>query len=277
MNDIPVLDFAHLPWPVEIPTHMVFDVDGTLTDHHSVTSEDTIAALRRLHDAGIPITLATGRILPAGQAILDRAGVPGWVVGGAGGTVSNGHELVSVHTLPPELIERALGRGRKLGLSCYFYLAEDIVIDEEAPHSPELLLNANEGRPIHRADLDTLDWSEVTKVTFSSDAHTIDRVLPGLAEEFDGLVRGHPLFLDLPLPGITKWEGITEALAAQGLDASTGIGIGDSGNDVPWLPHIGYPIAAPDSPPEVLAVVDYRLPDVENPVAKLIEAILWNR
>ena len=277
MKDFNDIDFDHLPWPATIPTHVVFDVDGTLTDHHSVTSPETIAALRRLHEADIPITLATGRILPAGQAILDRAGVPGWVVGGAGGTVSNGRELVAVHTLPPDLIARALDRGRELGLSCYFYLADDIVIDEQATHSPSLLLNANEGRPIHRADLESLDWSEVTKVTFSAEAETIDEVLPILAAEFDGIVRGHPLFLDLPLPGITKWEGISEALAARGLDPATGIGIGDSGNDVPWLPHMGYPIAAPDSPPEVLAVTSWRLPNTTNPVADLIEAILWNR
>lgn len=268
-----LIDFGNLPFPAR-PTHAVFDVDGTLTDHNSVTSARTLGALRRLSEAGIPVMVATGRILSGGLSILERAGINGWVVAGAGSVVHNGHQIVHTHYLPPELIHEALTACRTYNLVPYFYIADDIIVDKNARFIPDLLENANEGLPLIHADLHEIDWSQVAKFTFSAEKELLDDVLPILQAQFPELVRGHDLFLDLPVPGISKWNGIAEALDDQGLDAATGIGIGDSGNDVPWLPNIGYPIAAPHSTPDVLEVCDWILPNVEDPVAQLIEAIL---
>ena len=271
----PVLDYSNLPWPQDQPEHFVFDVDGTLTDHHSVTHPPTLDALRALRDAGYPITVATGRLFHAGARLLERAGVEGWVVANCGSVVWNGSEVVEEYTIPVETVESFIELGRSLGMIPAVYYVDDIYTDPvDTVDLPVATLNANEGRPIRVADLDSLDLEHVTKVQFGADIPVIEKYQPLIAEQFPGVVRGHPYFLELPPTGIPKWEGIETALSHQGLSADRGLGAGDSGNDTPWLPKMGISVAAPDSPAEVKNVVDAVLPPVEFPVATLINAIL---
>lgn len=270
-----LLDLDSLPWPSDQPKHFVFDVDGTLTDHHSVTHPPTLDALRAAHDAGYEITVATGRLLHAGARILERAGIDGWVIANCGSVVWDGEKVVSEHPLPVETVKRFIELGRELGMTPAVYFTDDIYMDPLDEISlPEATLNANEGRPIHIADLDTVDHTHVTKVQYGADIPVIEKHMPRILEEFPEVVRGHPYFLELTPAGITKWEGIETALTRRGLSAADGLGVGDSGNDTPWLPKMGISVAAPDSPADVIEAVDVVLPDVEYPVAELINAIL---
>lgn len=270
-----LLDLDNLPWPSDQPKHFVFDVDGTLTDHHSVTHPPTLDALRAAHDAGYEITVATGRLLHAGARILERAGIDGWVIANCGSVVWDGEKVVSEHPLPVETVKRFIELGRELGMTPAVYFTDDIYMDPLDEISlPEATLNANEGRPIHIADLDTVDHTHVTKVQYGADIPVIEKHMPRILEEFPEVVRGHPYFLELTPAGITKWEGIETALTRRGLSAADGLGVGDSGNDTPWLPKMGISVAAPDSPADVIEAVDVVLPDVEYPVAELINAIL---
>nr|WP_241698274.1 HAD family hydrolase [Flaviflexus huanghaiensis] len=271
----PILDLDNLPWPQDRPEHFVFDVDGTLTDHESVTHPPTLEALRAAHDAGYPITVATGRILSAGVRLLERAGVDGWVIANCGGVVWDGNDVVDEHPLPRETVENFISLGRSLGMTPAVYFVDDIYMDTvEDLVIPEVSLNANEGRPIHMANLEDLDLTHVTKVQFAADIPIIDRFHARVAEEFPGVLRGHPYILELPPDGITKWEGIETALDRRGLAAESGLGVGDSGNDTPWLPKMGISLAAPDSPQDLIDVVDAVLPSVDHPVATLITTIL---
>ena len=271
----PVLDLHNLPWPSGQPVHFVFDVDGTLTDHHSVTHPPTLDALRAAHDAGYAITVATGRLLHAGARILERAGIDGWVIANCGSVVWDGTEVVAEHTLPVETVGRFIELGRELGMTPAVYYVDDIYMDPLTEIDlPEATLNANEGRPIHFADLDTVDHTHVTKVQYGADIPVIEKHMPRILEEFPELVRGHPYFLELTPSGITKWEGIETALSRRGLSADSGLGAGDSGNDTPWLPKMGISVAAPDSPADVVDAVDYLLPPSDHPVADLINSIL---
>lgn len=274
----PTLDLSRLPWPDDQPEHFVFDVDGTLTDHASVTHQPTIDALRAAHDAGYPITVATGRLLSAGVTVLERAGIDGWVIANCGSVVWDGESIVDEHPLPVETVERFISLGRSLGMTPAVYYVDDIYMDPVKDMIiPDVSLNANEGRPIRFVDLDELDHTHVTKVQVGADIPLIERHHERFREEFPGTVRGHPYVLELPPAGITKWEGIETALDRRGLTAQSGLGVGDSGNDTPWLPKMGISLAAPDSPAEVIEVVDAVLPPVDHPVATLITTILRRR
>lgn len=271
----PVLDLDNLPWADDQPKHFVFDVDGTLTDDHSVTHPPTLDALRAAHDAGYAITVATGRLLHAGARILERAGIDGWVIANCGSVVWDGENVVEEHPLPTSTVERFIELGRELGMTPAVYYVDDIYMDPLTEIDlPEATLNANEGRPIHIADLDSVDHTHVTKVQYGADIPLIEKHLPRILEEFPEVVRGHPYFLELTPAGITKWEGIETALSRRGLAAEDGLGAGDSGNDASWLPKMGISVAVPPSPPEIMEIVDAVLPSVDYPVADLINSIL---
>ncbi|WP_054952593.1 HAD-IIB family hydrolase [Flaviflexus massiliensis] len=277
----PVLNLNELPWPADQPEHFIFDVDGTLTDEHSVTHQPTIDALKAVHNAGYPITLATGRVLHAGISLLDRAGIDGWVIANCGSVVWDGTEVVHEYPMPTDQLKAFIELGRSIGVVPAVYFTDSIVMDaadfniDNGQHNLlKVATNANEGQPIEQADLFSIDLSHATKVQFGGDATILDKFQDRVLTQFPEAVRGHPYALEITPDGIDKWTGISAALQDRGLSAEGALGVGDSGNDVPWLPKVGISIAAPQSTPDVIAVSDFVLPDIDFPVAELMQSIV---
>ena len=64
---------------------VVTDVDGTLTDEGRRLDPVAIRYLRRVEDAGIPVLLATGNVLPVALALYRSLGLSGPIVAENGG------------------------------------------------------------------------------------------------------------------------------------------------------------------------------------------------
>ena len=274
MTTKPEIDFHNLPWPAGTITHAIFDIDGTLTDESSIVTDATIDALRHLDAAGVPITLATGRILNGGANLVKRAGIHAWVIAAGGGVVWNGNDIVSTHYMPTEQVEAVSALAERTGLVPFYFDELDFYADREALAATgtlEVNENASEGRGMR--SLEGLDRNKLTKISLAaSDPAQVDQLLPEILDQFPDTVQSHSNFVDIPVTGVTKWEGIEKSLVARGLTADTGLGVGDSDNDIAWLKEIGYPIAAPIASAGVLGVCTWQLPNVENSVARLIEA-----
>ena len=274
MTTKPEIDFHNLPWPAGTITHAIFDIDGTLTDESSIVTDATIDALRHLDAAGVPITLATGRILNGGANLVKRAGIHAWVIAAGGGVVWNGNDIVSTHYMPTEQVEAVSALAERTGLVPFYFDELDFYADREALAATgtlEVNENASEGRGMR--SLEGLDRNKLTKISLAaSDPAQVDQLLPEILDQFPDTVQSHSNFVDIPVTGVTKWEGIEKSLVARGLTADTGLGVGDSDNDIAWLREIGYPIAAPLASAGVLGVCKWQLPNVEDSVARLIEA-----
>ncbi|AJC70535.1 HAD-IIB family hydrolase [Trueperella pyogenes] len=271
-----LIDFARLPWPQGTIKHAVFDIDGTLTDAHSLTSEATIDALRRLDAAGVPITLATGRLLHGGANLVRRAGIHAWVIAAGGGVVWNGKDIVAAHYMDADYVEAITALAIRLRLVPFYFDEEEVYTDRAAMDETGMLRineNAGEGKPM--LDLAHFNIARATKVSLAAaTGEEIDAVLDQVVAAFPETVRSHANFLDISAPGVTKWEGIERALAVRGLRPEDGLGVGDSDNDVAWLTRIGLPVAAPIASPAVLATCRFALPQVNDAVAQLIDAEL---
>ncbi|MDO5025047.1 MAG: HAD family hydrolase [Trueperella sp.] len=273
-NNTPTLDLTALPAEVMDIDHAVFDIDGTLTGADSATSDETVAALRRLDDAGIPVTLATGRILNGGANLARRAGIHAWVIAAGGGVVWDGENIVDAHHMPRAEVEALTEFGRDWQLMPFYFGEVDVfahgdLLDEGGVR---ILQTASEGQDFK--EVAEMDWDKVTKVSYAGPAERVDKAMVELVKKFPQAVRSHDKFIDVPLQGITKWQGIATALWQRELAPRTALGVGDSENDISWLTQIGMPIAAPLATPDVLAVCRYRLPEMTDSVAALIDAIL---
>jgi phosphoglycolate phosphatase len=66
---------------------VVTDVDGTLTDARRRLDPAAISAVHRLEGAGVPVTLATGNVLPIALALHRFLGTSGPIVAENGGLV----------------------------------------------------------------------------------------------------------------------------------------------------------------------------------------------
>ncbi|MDE1655577.1 HAD family hydrolase [Actinotignum sanguinis] len=257
------------------PTNVLFDVDGTLTDASSRVLPENIRALQQLHAAGIPITLATGRIIAGAADILAEAGVPGWVVAEGGSIVWDGHTVVRRHPLGAAAYARAVRFAEEHRLGMVVNGEEGVVVQSfGAPLFEDVICNASAGREPLRGDVAALAADTITKLSFSGTETQLDRLQELWQAAFPGAVRGHAHFVDVVAPGVTKWEGIELALGARGLEAEHTLGVGDSANDIPWMREIALSYAMPQASAETQAAARWILPAGPAPVADLVAAVL---
>ncbi|MGD9688955.1 MAG: HAD hydrolase family protein [Phycisphaerales bacterium] len=82
------------------------DLDGTLIDHRGRVAEEDLAALREARDAGIVVTICTGRALVECREIIERLEQtdPVIVSGGALVACPSTGRTIERFTLPPELV-----------------------------------------------------------------------------------------------------------------------------------------------------------------------------
>jgi phosphoglycolate phosphatase (TIGR01487 family) len=69
------------------PRLVITDVDGTLTDRARRLDPGAVAAVAALEDAGTPVVLATGNVLPIALALHRSLGLSGPIVAENGGMV----------------------------------------------------------------------------------------------------------------------------------------------------------------------------------------------
>lgn len=264
------LDLARLPQSFRDIRACVFDVDGTLTDHQSVIAPDTIEALRFVADAGLPIVLATGRVLYGGTAILDRAGIPGWVVAANGGIVWDGHDVSRIHPMGDDLLSEVERAASTTGLAIIYYSPDGMAIRGE--YDVDLINRANEGEPV--LALSQLSRERVVKVSLHGPSDLVSAEIGRLKELFPQAVRSHVHFVDISDPDVDKWTGVSDALRALTIDGRDVLGCGDSDNDVAWMSNIGFPIAVPAATAAVRQCSRWVLPDDPLPVASLLAAVI---
>jgi len=73
------------------PQLIALDIDGTLTDHHSLghVNDKAKDAIKQAQDAGIHVVIATGRALSTTLPIAQEAGINEWVISSNGAILAN--------------------------------------------------------------------------------------------------------------------------------------------------------------------------------------------
>ena len=86
---------------------VVVDVDGTLTDMNKVMFTSGIEALRKVQTRGVPVSLASGNVLPVAYGLSTYMGLQGPIVAENGGVVSYREQIfqVSEGVLPEKAYE----------------------------------------------------------------------------------------------------------------------------------------------------------------------------
>ena len=75
---------------------IVVDIDGTLTDMNKLIFTSGIEALRKVQEKGIPVSLASGNVLPVAYGLSTYLGLRGPIVAENGGVVSHQERIYQV-------------------------------------------------------------------------------------------------------------------------------------------------------------------------------------
>lgn len=248
------------------PSVVALDVDGTiLTYEHffAAPKPEVVAAVRRVHDAGAHVVLATGRSLHSTRPILDHLGVAGGYA-----VCSNGAVVVDVATSEPihietfdasdpvryfaEQIPDAVLAVEELGVG--FRVTGDFPVGELDGEvtvvSHDELLTGAVTRLVVRWP--NGDRQRLREVAHASGLPSVDYAI------------GYSAWLDIMPQGVSKASGLAFVVGRIGLGVDDVLAVGDGHNDVEMLEWAGWGVAMGQAPDDVKAVADDVCGDVED-------------
>ena len=250
------------------PRLIALDIDGTLlkwVEGAGQTYEQVPPAVhdavRRAHDAGAHIVLASGRS-PHGMTVIadllalpDDGDDPPWVVASNGAVVFRYPplEVVYEETFDARPAVEAILREHPTAL---------VAVEERG-------IGYRVNRPFPAGELSgEMVITEVADLVADHVSRVIIRDPESTAEDFLALaarlglhgtdyVVGWTAWLDLAPVGVNKASGVARVAAELGVDAADVLAIGDGRNDIELLDWAGRGVAMGQAVEEVIAAADH--------------------
>lgn len=264
---------------------LVVDIDGTLLGKNGTISAEDKKALVRAGNAGIKVSLSTGRVVQACLRIIDQLSLDGYHMFFDGALVSNPQkgEEVYVKLISEELVRQIVefAHRNEINLDLYsathffveretwasdirrqFFGLQPIVVDftqlwqKERIIKGTLVVRSAE----ERAKADSFYLHFKSSLNFS-------RTKTPAYPEVD--------FINVVAPAVSKGKALEALTSFLGITLTEVIAIGDGDNDISLLSSAGLAVAMDNAPDELKVVADYVTLDVEhNGVAAAIERFL---
>jgi HAD superfamily hydrolase (TIGR01484 family) len=247
------------------PGLVALDIDGTLLkwiegagQTHEQVAPAVHDAVRRAHEAGAHIVLASGRSPHGMTTIADlldlEGGEPAWVVASNGAVVFRYPPLEVVHeeTFDARPAVEAILREHPGVL---------VAVEERG-------VGYRVNRPFPAGELSgDMVITDVADLVAQHVSRVIIRDPDSTAEDFLDLARrlglhgtdyvvGWTAWLDLAPVGVSKASGLAHVAERLGVDAADVLAIGDGRNDIEMLRWAGRGVAIGGAPEEVKAAAD---------------------
>ncbi len=184
---------------------VVVDVDGTLTDRNKVMFTSAIEALRRVQERGVPVSIASGNVLPVAYGLSTYMGLQGPIVAENGGVVSYQERI--------------------------YQLAEGLLPEKAYEHLRTKM-------PVERLFTDNWRRTEVA-LRRSADLEKVKETLKG----WNVTIEATGFAIHIMDPGHGKVVGVRKLAEIMGISMDEVAAFGDSDNDVGMLTECGYSVA----------------------------------
>ena len=232
------------PPPVRL---MLADVDGTLVTQEKVLTDRAIAAVHRLHKAGILFAITSGRP-PRGMAMLiEPLDLQTPIAAFNGGLLVNRDmTVIEQRVLPEDLVVPIADLMTSFDLSVWVYRGADwYVPDLKGPHVDREAWTVKFQPKVMASVKDVAD--NVAKIVGVSDDHdAVSKAAAAAHDRFGDHVTAaasQPYYLDVTHPQANKGE-VAKYLAQKYQISTDEIAtIGDMPNDVLMFAHSGLSIA----------------------------------
>lgn len=201
---------------------VVVDVDGTLTDMNKVMFTSGIEALREVQKRGVPVSLASGNVLPVAYGLSTYMGLQGPIVAENGGVVSH-HERI-------------------------YQVAEGVLPERAYEHLRSRM-------PVERLFTDQWRCTEVA-IRRSAD---LDRVRKEL-KDWNVVIEATGFAIHIMDPGHGKLAGVRKMAEISDIGLSEVAAFGDSDNDVGMLRECGESVAVGNASEAAKAAAKYVSP-----------------
>lgn len=269
------------------PRLVISDIDGTLLNPAERVAPRTAAAIGRLAERGVIVTLATGRPHRWLQPVVEQLPIRPRCVAANGAVIvdTEAGEIVETHLLEPatmsEVVERARGalaRAGLPGLSIAVELPGEYSSDQEETFhiGPGYLHAWQAAGYVERGDAELLSAPAVKLLLRNEHLQ---------AQEFYDAVRdavpaklAHLTFsmreglLEVMRPGVNKQLGAMALARHYSVDAADVACFGDMPNDREMIAWAGWGVAMGNAHPELKAIAnEVTGTNAEDGVAAVLE------
>lgn len=280
---------------------LALDLDGTLLNSRGKISEENKIAIRRAEEAGVLVTIATGRRFRDARPVALEIGFNAPIVTHNGALLKNAEtlETVEVSLLKNDTVREILRVGKASGGDALVSadphgkgtLLYDTVSDENTPLKKYIAWaqtlhgdDAEESVRHVRSLEEVVEKTEVVHISFSGMCAPMYEMQRILEDELQGSVNilatiyPHLDFtlLDILPPDASKGIGIEKLALRHGLSHENVMVCGDNYNDLEMLEFAGTPVVMGNAAPELQAREDFytTLSNDENGVALAIERFI---
>ena len=241
---------------------LLLDVDGTLLsfETHKV-SQSSMDALKKVHDSGIKIVIATGR---AASDLHEIDAVPydGVIALNGAECVLRDGSVIRKVAIPVQDFRKSMELAREFDFAVALELNEGVFVNRLTP-TVEQIAGIVEHPVPPVVDIEEMfERKECCQLCFYFDEETEQKVmplLPGLSA-----TRWHPLFADVNVAGTSKATGLSLFADYYGIEVSEIMACGDGGNDIPMLKAAGIGVAMGNASEKVQSVADFVTDTVDN-------------
>jgi Cof subfamily protein (haloacid dehalogenase superfamily) len=258
---------------------VVSDVDGTLLTRDKTLTDGAVAAVRRLHEAGIGFTIVSSRPT-IGMGFLVGPLAIALPIGAFNGSsiVDPALEPIEQHLISADTVRRALGVLEKFGVDIWLFTNEQWLT-----RNPNGEYVGHEKRAIKHDPVIIDDFAPYSTrackiVGASSDAALLIRCEAAMKEAVGAqatAVRSQTYYLDVTPPGHDKGTFVEAMAKRQGVSAAAVATIGDMQNDLPMFARSGLSIAMGNASNDVKQHAAYVTASNEDEgFAKAIEMVL---
>ncbi len=253
---------------------LMVDIDGTLVNNEDNISSENLEALERAKNAGIHISLCTGRTVKSCRRYIDQLGLDGYHVFFDGALVSNANleEIVHVQNIESDMVRQMIEFAGEhdidlelATISRYFSERETWSTDVkrrlfDIDTTIGDLTGLWDREEIIRADIIITNPEEDSKAKmfvdhFTGKFHVTEAHTPRLPDVS---------FFNITAPGLSKGKALESLAARLGIPLIEVAAVGDWLNDIPMISTAGLGIAMGNAHEDLKKVADHVTLDVEE-------------
>lgn len=261
---------------------LAVDLDDTLLDKNLRVSEANRRALMLAQQAGVVVTLATGRMFRATLPFARELGVAAPLIVYQGALVKHSvtGEVVLHRPLPLELALDVVDRLTRRGYHVNVYLDDCLYVERTGPESALYeSISRVSARPVGPL-LPFLKerGQEPTKVLVVGREKELDQLAAELRPLYGNsmhITKSKPFFLEFSHPLANKGQALAAVAAYYGFSPEEVIAVGDADNDLEMIAWAGLGVAVANARPRVREVADYiTASNEEDGVARVVEKFI---
>lgn len=248
------------------PALVAADLDGTLIARDATWADGVPEALAGLRAAGVPTVICTGRMLQSARRVAARLGITAGPIicyqGAAVAVLESGEWWRHVRMdgeVAAEVVCHVAAMGRQLNA----YIDDELYVEQVtrwARRYADHVEVAVRTVPDLEAEVRMRPPTKLVLVTSAAD---VERVLPGLQEQWRGrlyVVRSQPEYIEFVDVSVSKSDALAWLCRRLGVAAEQVVALGDGMNDVDMLRWAGLGVAVEEAAPLVRAAADLVVP-----------------